>query len=77
MHIVPDGGDSLQGGNAGPESVITVSLWMSVCASAVLTVLGVIVAFVEPAVGVTLGVTGVLFAVGTFLALRGRRHSDA
>ncbi|MFE5212662.1 hypothetical protein [Streptomyces sp. NPDC056600] len=76
MNIVPDGEDSLQGGNAGPESVITVSLWMSVCASAALTVLGVILAFADPAVGVTLAVVGVVLTAGTYLALRGRRRAQ-
>ncbi|WP_448316129.1 hypothetical protein [Streptomyces sp. CO7] len=76
MNIVADGGDSLRGGNEGPESVITVSLWLSVFASAALTVLGVIVAFVEPTVGVTLGVVGAVFTAGTCLALRGRRRAQ-
>jgi hypothetical protein len=74
---MPDGGDSLRDRNEGPEAVITFSLGLGVFAAVVLTVLGVIVAFVKPAVGVAIGAAGVVFAVGMFLALRNRRRGPA
>jgi hypothetical protein len=73
---MPDSGDHLRDRDEAPEAVITASMWLGVFAAVALIMLGVIVAFIKPVVGVALSAAGAVFAVGMFLAIRGRKRAS-